>query len=363
MKTIAILYPAFYEQSNGGAELQIRYLVASAAGVGHTIHYLFEDKGRTIQNELNVILHPLKKKADIKFCGKGWFRYRKLINKELDRIRPDVIYTRLGSSWIDIAAEYARKHDIQHIHAIASDIDVRRRTFSTLFPLFQPFENFYINRGLKHVTIAISQNAYQKTAYEKRFKKPCILINQMTPRVNENEIIKDNGTIRIVWIANFKRIKRPEIFVNLAKALEKYSDRIKMEMYGRASSEYRELLKSIKNTPWLEYKGEVPTETIFNVLSQSHILVNTSLYEGFSNTFVQAWMRKVPIISMGSNPNNVFDNYNVGLFIPQEKDLASALVNLIDHPATMKHMADDAYNYAIVNHSLEQNMPKILNIL
>lgn len=363
MKTLVILYPAYYEQSNGGAELQIRYLVKATINAGYNVHYIFEDKGRTIQNELGVVLHPLKKKKDIQFFGKGWFRYRHLINKELENIKPDTIYTRLGSSWIDIAAQYSRKHNIRHIHALASDIDVRRKIFLSLFPLFSPIENFFINRGLKNVSLAIAQNAYQENTFKKRFKKPCILVNQMTPCVEEDEIIKDEDIIRIVWIANFKKTKRPEIFINLAKALEKYADRIKMEMYGRLPSDYKELLEPISKIPWLEYMGEVSTNTIFNVLSRSHILVNTSMYEGFSNTFVQAWIRKVPVISMGSNPNNVFDNYNVGYYVPHEEDIVSTISKLIENRELLNGLSQDSYYYAKTNHSLENNMPKILNVL
>lgn len=363
MKRIAILYPAHYEQSNGGAELQISYFVEAAVNAGHEVHYIYEEKRKPIRNKLGLYLHPLNKIKDPKFCGKGWFKYRRAINKILDSVMPDVVYTRLGSSWIDFASQYALRYNKTHIHALASDKDVNRRVLSPIFPFYDPIENYLINRGLKHTQIAIAQNEFQKNAFAKRFKKQCILINQMTPSVFESSIIKTNDIIRILWIGNFKTVKRPELFVDLAKKMKSYSHQIKMEMYGRAPADYNALLDEINRIPWLEYKGEVPTDVVLTKLSQSHLLVNTSLYEGFSNTFVQAWMRKVPVISMESNPNCVFDNNNIGLFVPKEKELVSAISNLIEHQEVLEKMAEDAYYYAIEHHSLEKNMPKLLKLL
>lgn len=363
MKKIAILYPAHYEQSNGGAELQISYFVKAAVNAGHEVHYVYEDKKKLIQNELGLVLHPINKIKDIKCCGKGWFRYRKSINKVLKSVMPDVVYTRLGSSWIDIAAQYAQKYNKRHIHALASDKDVSRKVLSSLFPFFTPIESFYVNRGLKHVNLALAQNAYQEKVFQKRFRKPCVLVDQMTPLLDEALIKKNNDVVIVLWIGNFKKVKRPELFVELAKKMNAYSHLVKMEMYGRLPADYNALLDEINKIPWLEYKGEVPTDVILTRLSQSHLLVNTSLYEGFSNTFVQAWMRKVPVISMGSNPNCVFDNYNVGLYVPKEKELVSAISNLIEHQEVLEKMAEDAYCYAIEHHSLEKNMPKIMKLL
>ena len=38
---------------------------------------------------------------------------------------------------------------------------------------------------------------------------------------------------------------------------------------------------------------------------KSKILINTSSFEGFPNTFVQAWANGVPVISLKVDPDNI----------------------------------------------------------
>lgn len=360
LKKLVILYPAHYLLSSGGAELQISYLVeALIKNEGYNISYIYSSN-KNLPQDNNVDLYPIPRKKKIKFLGQAWFRYKKDILEKLYEIKPDIIYTR-GQYWIDIAAEYAVKNNIKHIHAIASDNDVVRRMLrGTFFPLDKQIENCLVNKGIKNCTKLIVQNKFQQNTLHKRFNVESLLINQMTPFVNADLLPQKAEKINIVWIANLKPTKRPELFINLANSLSDYSDRIEMFMCGRFDEQYSDTLSKCKNVKYLE---ELPQNEVFELLNKSHILVNTSTHEGFSNTFVQAWMRKVVVVSMESNPNNAITDNNLGFITPTEEELLKAIKYLIDNPSELLQMSDASYSFVCENHCKEKEMNKVLQIL
>ena len=58
------------------------------------------------------------------------------------------------------------------------------------------------------------------------------------------------------------------------------------------------LMRSIEATPNLEYLGQRTHAEVNELLARAHIFVNTSTHEGFPNTFIQAWLREVAVVSL-----------------------------------------------------------------
>lgn len=363
MKKLVILYPAHYEQIMGGAELQIFYLVENAKKIGYKIFYIYVDNGKVIKNADDVILYPLTSSM-LRFRSK-WFQFRKKIKKILNEIQPDIIYTRYTSSWCGFAAIYAKKNKVKHIHALASDKAPDIKISLKIF--FHPSkiaEFLYMSRGLQIATEVIAQNKFQQELLLKNFCRRGILINQMTPFVKDVNIIKHDSPILVLWIGNLKNIKRPEIFIELAQILDHFNITHRMIMIGRPSKKYEYLLKcAVNNLSNFEFKGEISQDHVNNLLLESHILVNTSEFEGFSNTFVQAWMRKVPVISMHSNPNEAITKNMLGFVAPEFQDLVEFTKELIANADLRKSMGENAYTYAVLNHTLEKNISEIFSLI
>ena len=100
-------------------------------------------------------------------------------------------------------------------------------------------------------------------------------------------------------MATVREHKRPELFLELARRMPHRrfvmvgghdSDRIG-QMY---IAHVREALKTLPN---VEYRGFMPFLDADRVFDGARVLVNTSSYEGFPNTFLQAWARGVPTVA------------------------------------------------------------------
>jgi len=360
-KKIVILHRAHWEQVMGGAELQISYLVNELIRRGYEVHYIYEDNGKCIENKVAIHLHPLKKFNIRKWFGEILFLYRKSIIECLKKIRPDIIYTRCYSSWSGFAGLYAHDNNIKHIWAIASDYDLRPLKRYTPLKILNCLENYFALKSFKYASYILTQNDFQQKRLRTMYNRQGIKILPVSPGVDKSKLIKGENVV-VLWIANLKPVKRPELFIALASNFRN-SDSIRFTMIGRSGKKYADVIYKVQqNQQNFRYRGEISNDEVDKNLCTAHLLVNTSEVEGFSNTFVQAWMHKVIVLSMKSNPDNVITKYGIGFICPTIDELIRKIELLINNEELREKMAEKAYQYAINNHTLN-NLNKIFSLL
>ena len=84
-------------------------------------------------------------------------------------------------------------------------------------------------------------------------------------------------------------------------------------MIGRSDDDalLDRLVKRIEGNENIEYLEELDMDDANSILERSSVLVNTSMFEGFSNTFIQAWLRRTPVLSLNSDPDELSVAYAV----------------------------------------------------
>jgi glycosyltransferase involved in cell wall biosynthesis len=87
-------------------------------------------------------------------------------------------------------------------------------------------------------------------------------------------------------------------------------------------------------------------------MARAHLFVNTSLDEGFANTFIQAWMRCVPVMSLHIDPDGVLNRESVGVHAGSVERLALTVRNLLMNSAEREALAGNARDYAMRVHSV-----------
>ena len=169
--------------------------------------------------------------------------------------------------------------------------------------------------------------------------------------------------IKIVWIANFKPLKQPEIFLELADHFKNNHD-IKFIMIGRPDigAWQKNVTDKMNRLSNLEYMGELSIDEVNMVLSGSHILVNTSQYEGFSNTFIQAWMRKVPVVALNSDPDDVIKTKEIGFHSKTFDQMVQDVRKLVENEKLREEMGERSQKYAFSTFSVA-NIDKFINLI
>jgi glycosyltransferase involved in cell wall biosynthesis len=359
LKKIVILHPAHWRQQYGGAENQIKLLIELLLERKFEVHYIFLQDGSHSVSGIN--LHGLE---FIKIPGLG--DYTVLTGAKvfslLKKIKPDVIYTRSYTSWNGIASYYAKSRKVKHIYAVASDkhveqINIKNRWWR-LFDSICKFSNLY---AFRNSSTLVTQNIFQSGNIRHLYNRESLKITQLS-RIPDRQYLSSKcyDVINILWVANFKPLKQPELFKELARRIRSNKS-YKLIMVGRLGNNYRreDWIDPYIN---LEYHGCLSNEDVGILMDRSHLLVNTSLYEGFSNTFVEAWMRSVPVLSLNSNPDGIITNYGIGFVSSDVEDLAALVRQLIEEPVKLMEMGKRAKAYAELNHSIEANEDKILTL-
>lgn len=117
---------------------------------------------------------------------------------------------------------------------------------------------------------------------------------------------------KVLWVGRSATVKRPELFLELAKLLPQ----IQFTMICQRADnqrQYNKLVNKAKQIENLKFIPRVPFHKIHEYFQRAKVFVNTSDYEGFPNTFIQACKSATAILSLNVNPDNFLDKHNCGI--------------------------------------------------
>ena len=335
--------------------MQARYIEQEALRMGWATDYCFLSNEKPIDDKYTTTLRPIVQKKVWSKLGNITYPYAINFFLALKEMKPGIIYQRAGFSATGVAAFYAMYKKCKFIFHIAGDRDIEKIGLPWTHPHKIP-EIMLIKYGIRKADKIIAQTKFQAEQLKKNYNKDAIVISNGHPL--PEDCIKPQDKISVLWIANWKVVKQPEIFIDLVKQLKDMRD-VRFIMLGRTDRYENLVAKAGENS--VEVMGEVPNDQVNILLSHAHVLVNTSQQEGFSNTFIQAWMRGVPVISLQVDPDDILKNEKIGFCSGSFDQLVTDTRRIIEEKEMRECMGKRARKYAIENHSLD-NIKKIIEL-
>jgi glycosyltransferase involved in cell wall biosynthesis len=353
---LSIVTPHHPSASGGGAEFQIQCLLESLLDlqrydisyVARSVDPEFEPRGYRIVRIGHSSRAP-------RF---GYGMDAVPLYRALKALRPQVIYQRVACGYSGVCAWYARRNSARMIWHVAHDTDV---TGVTLDPGRNPIRRILENASIRYMIGAtdhvVTQTQWQRSELERNYGRSADgIVRNFHPEPAE-WIDKSGGPSTVMWVANLKRWKQPELFLDLAAALRDITGArfvmVGAEAGGSGEREWNAaLMQRIRRAPNVEYLGLRSQAQINQLLARAHVFVNTSLSEGFPNTFIQAWMRAVPVVSLQVDPDQVLQREVIGIRAGTPQGLADAVRQLLVTPALRKEYGERARQYALREHSL-----------
>lgn len=160
--------------------------------------------------------------------------------------------------------------------------------------------------SLQRADLIITQTRQQSTLVENRFHKKSMTIPNPID-LTKNENLNQNRNIAL-WIGKSDFIKRPELLLKLAGNFPEIQ--FCMVLNPSIPTIHTKIIANKPdNVRIIEY---VPYDTVEKLFSRAFVLINTSVFEGFPNTFLQAGKHSVPVLSFNVDPDGFIEKYSCG---------------------------------------------------
>lgn len=342
-------YPVFNEKIldvSGGAEINMVNLAKQLSQTEkYKIVFFVGDYGQPLEEQFGNIIVRKYRYSDTRRYKRLYHKLLRLLVlwKELLSFDSEVYITSAAGKllgWVVLIEKVLKRKKV--IYRLASDVDADlsycKAKGGSLYRLFK--------FGFFNASVRICQTERQKELLMSKLGLEGIVVKNGF-FLNRSADIKGKRTI--LWISRYDTMKRPELFIELAKRLPEEDFVIVMPCDKKTTPD----ILIHKNFPAnVKYVGFVPFSETYEYYFNAKLLVNTSEYEGFPNSFIQACIAKTPILSFRVNPDNFIYENNLGFVCNDDLDMAVEFIKGLDEEKLLFY-GNNAFDYVKENHNIE----------
>ncbi len=356
---IAVIFPkdseSFFnkkvDKTFGGASVQMYSFAKSFATFKHVVvySYILDYPCIDFDDSKHFNLIKMFKKSDMLLIK--FLKFYFILNKN----RPDVVIQHGLTLFSCILAKMCKVLGIKFVFMFASDIEVSGR-YQTNNKRCYLFKSLLMNSFL-----LITQNQFQKNELFDSFSRVSTIVR--------NGFELDEGSERmrkyVLWVSRYDDQKRPEYFLKLARQNPDLNFLMICPKTHKTSLELYNIFKKsaleIKNLRFIDY---VPFNKINEYFLSAKIFINTSVVEGYPQTFIQSGLNGVPIISLCVDPDGFISQFRCGYVCGGSIEILNKkLIKIIKDPVLYETLSKNIYDYAINNHNIATNAALILQML
>lgn len=332
---------------SGGAEAQIAYLAASLARMGHHVSLIYGDGGASgstrVIGEVTCI-----------DAAPAWRRPSSLpaFWQALASQSPELLYARLPDDFLWMLGLFALCHaGTRFLYQIANDMhctpwrayDYKRWFHAPVYAI-----------GLWSADLVAVQHERQGPRLGRLLRDRVVRLPNLVRSCNDRPRPFGSTIYDAIWIAFVRPQKQLELFLDLAASCPELSFAVVggFDPSTLGESEHARLVARMANLRNVAYLGAQRSEETLALLERSKVLVNTSRYEGFPNTMLEAWSLGVPVVSLGVDPGGVIGRERLGHVSGNDETLRHDVRALARSEQLNLQLGENGLSYARREHSL-----------
>jgi len=336
----------------GGVERQVSLMGRWLAEKGHQVSAITWDEGQKDSIEVNGmrILKMCREDAGVKGVRFFWPRWSSL-NAAMERANADVYYQNCGEYVTGQVALWCRRRSRKFVYSVANDTDCDIR----LPEMHTIRERVLYRYGLIHADSVVVQTHKQQQMLRGSFGRDSVIIPMPCPGPSDEEysdcVHMRHDSRRVLWIGRICEQKRPDRLLDLAEACPD----LHIDFVGPAGGAgyTRNISQRAQSLANVTVYGPVGRDRIPDFYRQARVMCCTSDYEGFPNTFLEAWSWGLPVVST-FDPDSLIASKGLGRVGRNVAELAAGLREMLDPSQQWRKASDAARKYYADNHTVDK---------
>ncbi len=325
-----------------------------AGPAGYHVSMITWDEGQADVIEIDGVRVFKLCRQDVGIPGLRFFWPRwTSLNAAMKRADADVYYQNNAEAITGHVAMWCRRHGRRFIYSVASDTECE----TSLPRMHSRRERALYRYGLKHADSVIVQTHKQQQMLREGFGCDSTILPMPCPGPSETEYAaceqNRNGSLRVLWIGRVCEVKRPDRLLELARSCPD----VHFDMVGPAGdSEYaRNICERARTLKNVTVHGPASRDRVAEFYRRAKLLCCTSDFEGFPNTFLEAWSYGVPIVST-VDPDGLIAERGLGRVVEDTSDLIGGTCEMLRSPEQWARASKAARAYYMEHHTTEKAM-------
>ena len=340
----------------GGIERQQSLMARWLAGRGYPVSILTWDQGQGHEARIDGIrvLAICRRSAGIKALRFFHPRWTGLV-RAMRRANARIYYHNCGEYVTGQVAAWCRASGRKFVYSVASnpDVDPQLPEMKTLR------ERILYPYGLKRADRVIVQTMYQQRVLQQRWGISSVII-PMPCQGPDNDSYTPPDLVglqaaRILWVGRIGTEKRREWLLDVAQRCPDLG----FDVVGHPHVDnlyISDLMKRARSLPNLAVHGYVAYEQMKKFYCRALLLCCTSTYEGFPNTFIEAWSYGLPVVTT-FDPDRLISARGLGGVAEDVAGLIESIRQLRSSPDAYAKASKAARLYFLENHTVDAVMP------
>lgn len=325
---LPVLAPEYRRHGIGGEAVQQTLLARALARCGHDVSMVVADYGQRDGAEWEAIrvFKAYRLEAGLpvlRFIHPRWTG----MWSALARADADIYYTSCAGMLVGLMAMFCRRFRRRFVFRTASDTDCDRSRL--LVPGAR--DRWLYAYGLRRADAILVQSVSQAETLAHNYGLSGRVAGMLVEKA-EPAAARD---IDVLWVSNIRQIKRPDRILELAERMPE----VKIHMVGGPLAGEEALFRDVKQAAAtrsnVSFHGRLSYWDANELYGRAKLLVNTSDVEGFPNSYLQAWIRGVPVVTL-IDPDGVIERESLGVAARSSEQIGDAVKYLLRNPAARK---------------------------